>query len=94
MPVYEYRCQACGHAFERWWPSVAAVERAREAGEPIRCPRCGSGRTRRGVSRVSMLREQGGLTPAEERAQRAQEERMASITPKELIDRLQRKRPE
>ncbi len=92
MPVYEYGCQECGHAFERWWSSVAAAERARNAGQPIRCSRCGSGRTRRRLARVSMLREPGGLTPAEERAQRAQEERKASITPKELIHRLQRKR--
>ena len=34
MPLYEYRCLACGHSFER-------VRRAIERGEPTDCPRCG-----------------------------------------------------
>lgn len=31
MPIYEYRCQQCGHRFER------LVRR----GEPVACPACG-----------------------------------------------------
>jgi putative FmdB family regulatory protein len=34
MPLYEYRCLACGHSFE-------TVRRAIERGEPTDCPRCG-----------------------------------------------------
>jgi putative FmdB family regulatory protein len=41
MPVYEYRCAACGERFDRLVPSA---ERA-----VARCPRCG-GRTERLLS--------------------------------------------
>lgn len=34
MPLYEYRCVACRHSFER-------VRCAVERGEPIDCPQCG-----------------------------------------------------
>jgi len=34
MPLYEYRCVACGHSFER-------VRRTIERGDPIDCPDCG-----------------------------------------------------
>lgn len=36
MPTYEYRCEKCGHAFER-------RERVAEhAAQQARCPKCGS----------------------------------------------------
>jgi putative FmdB family regulatory protein len=39
MPTYEYRCTACGHAFERFQPMTA---------EPIRkCPECGKNKVKR-----------------------------------------------
>ncbi len=39
MPTYEYRCEACGHEFEKF-QSITA--------EPVReCPRCGKRRVRR-----------------------------------------------
>ena len=41
------------------------------------------------VSQVAVLGEMGGLTPGEQSAQNAQDERMASITPKAQIDQLQ-----
>jgi putative FmdB family regulatory protein len=39
MPTYEYKCTACGHAFERFQPMSA---------EPIkRCPQCGKSKVKR-----------------------------------------------
>jgi putative FmdB family regulatory protein len=39
MPTYEYKCDACGHAFERF-QSITA--------EPVRkCPQCGKNKVRR-----------------------------------------------
>ena len=39
MPTYEYKCEACGHTFERF-QSITA--------EPIkRCPECGKSKVRR-----------------------------------------------
>ncbi|HET6147758.1 MAG TPA: zinc ribbon domain-containing protein [Polyangia bacterium] len=35
MPLYEYRCAACGQAFE-------SVRRASERAAPIDCPACGT----------------------------------------------------
>lgn len=48
MPIYEYRCEACGHKFSVvFWPP--------DRPEP-RCRRCGSTRARRLVSRVALVR--------------------------------------
>lgn len=39
MPTYEYKCEACGHAFERFQPITA---------QPIKkCPECGKNQVRR-----------------------------------------------
>src|SRR6478609_3601394 len=39
MPTYEYKCDACGHAFEAFQPMSAA---------PIRkCPSCGKSKVKR-----------------------------------------------
>lgn len=39
MPTYDYRCEACGHAFEKFHSITAA---------PIRkCPKCGKRKVRR-----------------------------------------------
>ena len=45
MPVYEYRCRACGHDLERVQPMGADV--------PGPCPGCG-GELRRRYSRVAV----------------------------------------
>ncbi len=37
MPLYEYRCQACGHAFE-------TLRGLHERDEEVACPRCGEQR--------------------------------------------------
>jgi putative FmdB family regulatory protein len=42
MPTYEYRCEACGHEFERF-QSITA--------KPIRkCPKCGKNKVKRLLS--------------------------------------------
>jgi putative FmdB family regulatory protein len=39
MPTYEYKCEACGHAFERFQSITAA---------PVKkCPECGKNKVRR-----------------------------------------------
>ena len=39
MQTYEYKCEACGHAFERFQPITAA---------PVKkCPECGKNKVRR-----------------------------------------------
>src|ERR1041384_6547756 len=39
MPTYEYKCSACGHAFERFQPMSAAAI--------TRCPECGKAKVKR-----------------------------------------------
>jgi len=42
MPIYEYRCQKCGHIFEEF---------VRFGDEPeLKCPRCGSTEARKAIS--------------------------------------------
>lgn len=39
MPTYEYKCEACGHGFERFQPITSA---------PVKkCPECGKNKVRR-----------------------------------------------
>lgn len=88
MPLYDYRCRACGAAFTHLWRTMAA---ATDSTAPA-CPVCGSPGTQRVVSRVTVLGELGGLTPGEKASESAAEnahwERVASMTPKEQIDKL------
>jgi putative FmdB family regulatory protein len=42
MPTYEYRCEACGHEFEKFQSIIAA---------PVKkCPKCGKNRVKRLIS--------------------------------------------
>ena len=42
MPTYEYKCDACGHAFEKFQTMTAA---------PVRkCPQCGKSKVRKLIS--------------------------------------------
>lgn len=84
MPIYEYICSNCGQTFDHFWPSIAA---AREGPLPA-CPACGSPEIRRIVSQVAVLGGLGGLTSGEQAAAKAQEERLAKITPREQIAKL------
>jgi putative FmdB family regulatory protein len=43
MPLYEYRCEACGHRFEVW-------QRMGAGKEGVTCPRCGSSEVQRLLS--------------------------------------------
>ncbi len=48
MPIYEFRCRKCSHAFEEL---VAAGERS------VPCPACGSARVARQVSAFAVTGE-------------------------------------
>jgi len=88
MPIYEYRCPACGHRFSHFYGSI----RQAEGSPPPVCPNCGNPDVQRLISRVAVLGERGP-DPAEVAAENAQAERMASITPKETIDKLRAGKP-
>jgi len=42
MPIYEYQCQSCKHAFEKLLKTMTAAKPA--------CPECGSKKTERTLS--------------------------------------------
>ncbi|MGC9315492.1 MAG: FmdB family zinc ribbon protein [bacterium] len=46
MPMYEYKCNSCGHSFERLCPIS-------KRDDPGACPKCGSEDVVRGLSRVA-----------------------------------------
>ena len=52
MPMYEYRCAACGRDFERYVATTGAA---------VACPACASADVRRRLS-VFALRNDGGPT--------------------------------
>ncbi len=84
MPIYEYYCPACGEIFSYFWRSI----RAAEVHDPPPCPACQHPQCQRILSQVAVLDGLGGLTPSEQRQKRAREARLASITPREQIERL------
>lgn len=92
MPIYEYICQDCQERFDRFWQSVRAAEQAAAKRETPACPGCKSTATQRIVSQVAVLGSLGGATPEEQQAAAAQAEKLASITPKEEIQKLQAQR--
>jgi len=49
MPIYEYRCEACGERFERWFASQDKASTA-----AVRCPVCDSSNVRRLISAARM----------------------------------------
>ncbi|MBF6611761.1 MAG: zinc ribbon domain-containing protein [Chloroflexi bacterium] len=55
MPIYEYKCADCKRLVSIFFPSFQAAERRIAAGEAT-CPRCGSLKLTRQMSRVTMLR--------------------------------------
>lgn len=54
MPIYEYRCGACGTEFERYVPSPATA---------ATCPSCASDEVRRKLS-IFGLKTDGGVLPS------------------------------
>jgi putative FmdB family regulatory protein len=80
MPIYEYTCDQCGARFEKLH---------RQLGQPPStppCPHCKSDETQRIMSTFAQHGEPG-IDHEAVRAERAQAERAASITPKSLIDK-------
>lgn len=51
MPIYEYRCPSCGHAFERMM---------RMADSPPPCPACGHNAVDKLISATSFVLKGGG----------------------------------
>ena len=51
MPIYDFRCDSCGHAFSLRFKSVTDYERV-----DIVCPACGSAHARRVIKRVAIAR--------------------------------------
>ncbi len=58
MPIYEYRCEACGERFERWF---AGQDKA--SATEVHCPACDSPRVRR---LISAARVRSGTTSGED----------------------------
>ena len=82
MPIYEFRCNDCGHVFTEFFRQMSG---ANEGATPP-CPECGSSATRRKLSSFS-LGGPAGPDAQEVVAERAQSAKLASITPKEQIDK-------
>ena len=53
MPIYEYRCHSCKRRVSLLWRTFDDVE----AKEPV-CPRCGSRKLSRLISRVAVVRSE------------------------------------
>jgi putative FmdB family regulatory protein len=58
MPIYEYRCEACGERFERWFASQDKASTTE-----VHCPACDSPRVRR---LISAARVQSGTASGED----------------------------
>ena len=86
MPLYEYRCEACGRRFEHWFPTF----RAAEEGPTPTCPACGSSMVERLISRVAVHSASGEAKPAEEEA--PVEEKPKVFGRKELNEIMEQRR--
>lgn len=82
MPIYVYECTTCGERFDRLRPMSSVTEDV-----PPACPACSSAETRRVVAGFA-VHGPAGVDHHEVAAQRAQDQRMASVTSKETIDSL------
>ena len=52
MPIYEYECQACGHAFEEW---------QKMSDKPVKvCPKCKARKVEKLISHTSFQLKGGG----------------------------------
>ncbi len=60
MPIYEYRCQACGHRFTRFFRFWREAEET-----TVHCPTCHADQVRRLISRVAVHSGQPSSTDAE-----------------------------
>ena len=62
MPIYEYRCGACGTVFSYLFRSIKAAGE----GDVPSCPECGSAEVQRLISKVAVLNDD----PADARRER------------------------
>ena len=82
MPIYEFECRACGHRFSEFYRTMhSSTERRAPA-----CPLCQSEDVQRLVSSFA-VHGPPRPDPAEVAAEKAAAERLASITPKEQIEK-------
>jgi putative FmdB family regulatory protein len=61
MPIYEYRCEDCRRKVSLFFGSFSVAERRIGEGE-VECPRCGSKKLERLMSRVNMVRGEDALS--------------------------------
>ncbi len=85
MPVYEYRCSACGQVFEQWFVSMARAQQARP-----QCPACGSRRVRRKIAAPQRARVGEGAGAVAEEETPVSEPRLFGR--KELNEVIQQKK--
>jgi putative FmdB family regulatory protein len=55
MPIYEYRCEQCGHRFEAWLRSM-------DSPSPADCPNCTATRITRVPSLFGGMKSASGAT--------------------------------
>ena len=82
MPIHEFRCRQCDHRFSEFFRRMLGSD---EAGA-VACPQCCSADTVRVVARFA-VHGPSGADPQEQVAEWSHQQRMASITPKEQIDK-------
>jgi putative FmdB family regulatory protein len=58
MPIYEYSCQDCGTAFERFVRNMLGIEH-------VECPHCHSKNCKKSISRLGMAGSASGSASAE-----------------------------
>lgn len=58
MPIYEYRCEQCGHGFEAWL-------RSQDSPLPTECPNCKAPQIKRVPSLFSGLKRAPGSGAAD-----------------------------
>lgn len=82
MPIYEFECRACGYRFSEFYRTIQIAQEGRVPA----CPACQSQEIQRLVSSFA-VHGPPRPDPAEVAAEKAAAERMASITPKEMIEK-------
>jgi putative FmdB family regulatory protein len=85
MPIYEYVCNECRERFEK----LVRYPQSTPTHPP--CPACHGENTERVVSSFAQVGA-SGADPSAARAEAAERERLASITPKEQIDKWKSQR--
>jgi len=81
MPIYEFICDDCGHRFSKLFRNMHSAE-----GPTPPCEVCRSANTRRAISQFAM-RGSAGPDAEEMAAQRATDEKLAAVTPREQINK-------